>query len=450
LLLALGLGWWAQDGDAQPVGGLPTHSRSGQLVVSVAAGEPRAGVEPGGLGDSRLRTLTPDLLAVSCDRIRRDLLAYLRQPDRWQHKIHVRIHAGWPSTHAIPVTATAYRDGWRYAIEFPERMESEKVVRATVQALLWEIANREGRERSAEVPMWLTEGLTQQLLATAEMDPVLEPEAALARRGSVWSSRGRSQEGLMRDPLFEARRRLALEAPLTFEELSLPTPAQREGAGWEVYQSSAHLFVHELLRLEDGHARLAAMLRALPGYWNWQTALLRSFGRHFPTLLDLEKWWALAVTNFRRRDHWRALPEAVAAEHLAEVLTVPAGVRASTNDLPARTRLPLQRAVRELSFEHQRQALGHVVHELQALRPQLSAETAMLADGYQEVLRRYLEQRSAAGVAPQRRGEVAQRIRDLAERAVAAFDGLDERRARAEPRSESEGPRRVRQPAAPE
>ena len=51
------------------------------------------------------------------------------------------------------------------------------MIRAIVQTLLLEVANRQARERSAEIPLWLAEGLTQHLLAAAEADLVLEPQA---------------------------------------------------------------------------------------------------------------------------------------------------------------------------------------------------------------------------------------------------------------------------------
>ena len=44
------------------------------------------------------------------------------------------------------------------------------LVRAIVSSLLLELSNRQADTHPAEVPVWLTEGLTQQLMAAATVD----------------------------------------------------------------------------------------------------------------------------------------------------------------------------------------------------------------------------------------------------------------------------------------
>jgi len=45
----------------------------------------------------------------------------------------------------------------------PGLVQSERYVRAMVQVLLLELGNRHARAHTAEIPTWLTEGLSRQL-----------------------------------------------------------------------------------------------------------------------------------------------------------------------------------------------------------------------------------------------------------------------------------------------
>src|SRR5260221_309389 len=79
--------------------------------------------------------------------------------------------------------------------------------------------------------------------------------------------------------------------PLSFEGLSWPSDAHLSGEAGDVYRASAQLFVHELLRFQDGRACLRTMLDGLPQHYNWQFAFLQGFKSHFQRLQDAEKWW---------------------------------------------------------------------------------------------------------------------------------------------------------------
>ena len=79
-------------------------------------------------------------------------------------------------------------------------------------------------------------------------------------------------------------------APLTFQELSWPTDADKTGEGLVLYRTCAQLFLEQLLQFQDGRVLLAKMLNELPEHLNWQTAFLDAFHPHFQQLLDISRW----------------------------------------------------------------------------------------------------------------------------------------------------------------
>jgi len=303
-----------------------------------------------------------------------------------------------------------------------------------VQALLVEFANRRAGERSAEIPLWLAEGLTQQLLALAEADLVLEPPKAGQQIGSGRAAtalsfwKGVNNEGIRRDALFEARRVLSNNAPLSFTDLSLPDLTAFNALKWEVYKSCSQLFVHQLLGLSGGHIHLRAMLASLPQYLNWQTAFLGAFRENFGNLLDVEKWWAIGLANFTGREQWQMWPRAASLERLDTTLLLQIQVQAGTNELPAHTEMSLQQIVQELDFGRQRILLGRALTQLVALRPRMPPEFVPLLNGYCQVLEAYLEARKQAGFAVVRRGQPSIDGRMLGEDTMRKLATLDQQR----------------------
>src|SRR5262249_44670026 len=54
---------------------------------------------------------------------------------------------------------------WNYRVAMPDQISRERFLQTMVQVILAELANRNAREQLAEVPVWLSEGLTRQLLS---------------------------------------------------------------------------------------------------------------------------------------------------------------------------------------------------------------------------------------------------------------------------------------------
>jgi len=385
----------------------------------------------------QLRVLEPKLLGVSCERIKRALLWELGLRDVYRARIHlflVPVHAEAPP---IFIAATRYLDGWSYRLEVPVVIEEDKLVRAVVQVMLQEIANRTATDKGAEIPFWLTEGFTQHLLNSADSDWILQPRTSaykprndMKRAGPAIVSvqSGTVVQGLRRDPLFEARRRLASHPPLGFGELSLPGPELLGGEKWMIYQSCSQLLLRDLLELPNGRLRLLQTLQTLARFYNWQTAFLQAFNSDFRTLLDVEKWWAVRAASFVGRDHWQTWRMDISLVKLSEALRLSAQVQSATNTSPVTLELDPQRVIQELDFARQRQFLGSVIAQLQAMRQSIAPELLSLADAYRVTLEEYLRQRSQAGYAPERRSQLPPDVRTLARDALQKLDRLDARR----------------------
>jgi len=145
-------------------------------------------------------------------------------------------------------------------------------------------------------------------------------------------------QGIKRDPLFLVRRRLGLNPPVTFTQLSLPDPEHLSGPGWDIYQSCSQLFLERLLSLKDGRVKLRIMLSSLPYYLNWQSAFLKAFEQDFPSMLEAEKWWAVNLANSRGAINGRFGRPRPASINSTKSCVIRRRYGINTNDLPAHGR----------------------------------------------------------------------------------------------------------------
>jgi len=407
---------------------LPTvaaaRSRSGQFTVY-------AGRRPSSLpnllrfpGNTNLVRLEPTLLAVSCERIKQDLLSELGAADQWRGKIRLVLHPAENPDETIVVTSSRFANGWMYQVELPDAVEPSRFVRALVRVLLLEWANRGAGERPVEIPLWLGEGLSQQILTASRTDLVIQPSApatvGLPQRSAATDAR-------RFNPLARAHEQLRSRPLLTVEELSWPKEEELAGAAAETFRSAAQLFVHELLRLKDGRACLRTMLGALAQHLNWQTAFLRAFGAHFEQPLDLEKWWALQLVQFTGRELAQIWPGDESWRKLDEILRTPIQLDAATNEPPQRVEVTLQTIVREWDYERQSRVLQTKVQQLQMLRPRVAQPLAALADDYRQALDACLQRMRKTGMA-RTAGPPRPAVRKIIEQTVEQLDALDARR----------------------
>jgi hypothetical protein len=233
------------------------------------------------------------------------------------------------------------------------------------------------------MPPWLTDGLSQELLAAAWQEIILSSPNKVVNglpvRRTVTTTRGM-------DSLAGARRVLRDHAVLTFEQLSWPTDAQLSGADGGAYRASAQLFVNELLALKNGPAHLRAMLETLPKFYNWQMAFQTAFRENFPRPLDVEKWWAVQVVSFVARDPGPAWTPAVSRDKLDEILSVPVEMRTASNALPAHAEISLQAVIRNFDRARQVAILQTKLRDLELSQLRMAAPFAVLTDEYRRAI----------------------------------------------------------------
>ena len=372
----------------------PVLSTSGQFVIHAPGSPALAGNAFNLSPDQNLVRLEPTFVGVSCERIKQSLLGELGPAAPWQVRIYVEVRPARITGQPVTITSEHFSNGWQYQVELPAAIERERYARAIMQVLLLERANRGSSGRLAEIPVWLTEGLTQRLLASKEIEIILPPPHDTVNGLSFSSTRVTQR---VDDPVGHARKQLHGQTPLTFEQLSWQAEDELSGAPAQLYRASAQLFVGELLRLRDGRACLATMLARLPRYQNWQLAFLEAFHNDFERLLDVEKWWALGCVKSPEQFPARQLAQKPPAESTWDDLdqalhtTVPStpGSRASQ----CGTNLTLQTIISEWDHVQQLQTLTPKVQQLGLLRSRLSPDLAMLLQEYGQSLEIYLQNR---------------------------------------------------------
>jgi hypothetical protein len=394
-------------------------SSSGQFVIHGTASSARTVVTPALTNNGNYLKLEPAFVAVYCERIKVALADTLGDRSQWRGKVHVILHAARSLNDDATIVAEKFMDGWQYRLEMPVTVKQTRFVQAVVGVLLLERANRNASDHSAEIPLWLSEGLTKQLLA--QFDRELTP------RPTRWGSNGRAmgptvfeirtvdprqmrgrplQETVAGNvalierlgPLEAARLQLRERPPLTLQELTWPDNQVLALADGEVYRNNALLFVTELMRLNDGRACLSAMLDGLAQCYNWQTAFFRAFHAHFVRQLDLEKWWALQVVYFTGRDSGQTWSPEESWMKLDEILRTPVEVRRSPNSLPSRAEVSLATIIRDWDFVHQDQTLRAKLQQLELVRLRVAQDLVGLVDDYRHWLAEYLEKRDRAGI----------------------------------------------------
>jgi hypothetical protein len=370
------------------------RSASGQFIVEAIV--PLRAAPPTGLANNpNYLSLEPPLTAIYCERIKRALLDTLDDNSPWRDRIYLRLRPAQSADDGAAIVSEHFQDGWKYRVELPNLIERARFVRAVVQTLLLEMAGRTPSDHSPEIPAWLAEGLSQQLLRSDEGDLLPRPPH-LSVNGLTLTPT--VMNGRRHDPLAAAHRVLSEQPPLTISELSWPTDERAGGPTREAYSCSAQLLVSELLRFKDGPVCLRAMLGELAHCYNWQTAFFRAFHRHFERQLDLEKWWALQVVQFTGRNLTQTWSPEESWNKLDEILHVPVDVRLTRNEMPGRAEASLATIIRDWDFIRQDRTLRSKLRELELLRLRVSQKLVSLVDDYRRLLAKYLEGRDHAGL----------------------------------------------------
>jgi len=409
-------------GEPKPV---TIHSQSGQFVVrGLPQGRPLTSSSTPVVQYLRL---DPNLTAISLERIRQAIQTELNWPNHWRGMINVATVPVRGENPRVTITSERRPSGWGYRIVFPELIEKDRFLAAAVKTILMEFANRRALIREAELPVWLAEGLTAQLKATSL--PVLALEADTGING-------RGQNG---DPLAEARERLRDRDLISFDDLSMPS-GDLNDADAAHYRACAQVFVHELLRLQNGRACLRNFLERLPENLNWQTTFLEAFHPHFTRMLDVDQWYALTLSGTRGRDLSAMLSRAATLQQLDGILATPVEVRVAAQDLPIRTEMPLQRLVTEWDYVRQHAVLIDKLSRLQTLQGRAAIEISGLVSAYLDALVTYVGPKNLT--IPTRQKDIDRlKPRGDAQTLVSQLDRLEARRTALVSARPATGPR---------
>ena len=414
-----------------PRDAVSARSASGQFAVFADRAElsGRSALDFTGLPGHR--RLEPSLLAVSCERIKQALANELGPGGPWRGKILLTLRAARTADDEITVVAERFRDGWNYRLDVPNPVERERLVRGIIQVTLLEQANRNAGDRCAELPLWLREGLTAQLLASRDLELVLQSPQWAVNRVTINPT---AFEARRSDPLEAARRTLRGHAPLTLDELSWPSAELLAGPGADTFRHSAQLFLTELQSLETGRAALRATLGELAQCFNWQTAFFHAFKTQFPRPLDLEKWWELQRSHFTGHAAGQRWTPEESWLRLDQIVRATVEVRRATNDLPAWLEAPLAVVVREWDFPRQSQVLRDRARQLEQARMRVAPEFIALVEEYRRLLTAYLDKRAEAGQAATDSRAAPPGVKGLVRELLKQLDALEERRLAMQPR----------------
>lgn len=362
-------------------------------------------------------SLRPDLLAVTAERVKDAVDRRLDIQDQWRSRIYIQMWDANRLEGRLSIRAEAGRDGWQFSVPVPDRIEWPRLVRTLVEVVLLERANRNNAgSECAMVPLWLTEGLYQLILAEEGRDLVAESATVLNR------------SRLKPDSLAPARARLRGRELMPFSELSLLTFDQlTDPDRFQEFQATATLLTHEFVRTESGREVLRRFLAEIPQCLNWQTALLRASKGGFQSLLDVEKWWAVSATDTLATDPSQRWPRDRILDRLEELRFETTEVRADTNSPAAPQVVPLTEVLVKWDYEIQREVLNRKVAQWRMLSMRATPELVSLCGEYAQVVYDYVRTRDRAGLGPTVRGGLETRGNLLASSTARRVGELDRR-----------------------
>lgn len=253
------------------------------------ASKPGREIRP--VGDDPLIKLRPELLTVSCERIKRAVLTRLNLKDAWRGRIHLHLHRQPAIDRPVAIRPQVFRDGWQFHVALPDKIEWTRLVRAVTEVVLLEIANRDnGSTVCAQPPLWLAEGMDVLVIGEHGRELIIESQTSLNR-----SSR-------TPDPLRASRAALVGQDPASFSDLTLASAEQLvQPAEFARFRANAALLVHALT-VETRRSQTVEFLRNLPAALNWQTPFLHAHRTEIANLLEAEKWWAVNATHELAQD----------------------------------------------------------------------------------------------------------------------------------------------------
>jgi len=420
----------------QPRAGFKTaSSRSGQFI----AYGPISPKRRGGILDANANTIliAPDYVVVTAERVRNAMLARLGLPPVPGSRVKLRLEPTMSYRTAVPVVTDRHINGYTYELTLPSEVEADKLVRALVQVTLLDLANQKPQLRDTEIPLWLTVGFAQLLLA--------QPDLVLVLRQPEQGGKEMAMEEVVKnvrrhDTLAGVRVRLRNRRAFDFSEIAMPSPAHLRGENWRDFQACSHLLVDRLLALRAGGARLQNMIRQLSNNLNWQTVFLKVHGDLFANMLGMEKWWAVTIVQLTGQNQYQNWTLREAVEKFENLLKLPAEVRLNDADSPLEAEVTLQQAIRGWDFAVQKQTLEQKINQLLIARVKMPQQLLPFVNEYGRILQNYVATRQRIELFKPRRGQKRPRLAPVIDEAVRKLDSVDRRMVLFKPDSETPTP----------
>jgi hypothetical protein len=305
-------------------------------------------------------------------------------------------------------------------------MLPQRLANTLVQVILLEIANRSATTEPAPIPQWLIEGMAAQIQAadpTVLIQPFRRTDGTRLVAELVKPLLLIDPRQLARDPRLQAKsQRIRSKPVFTFEELSWPNKElSNDPVHTEMFQASAHLFVYQLLNLENGRRNLSRFLATLPNHLNWQISFLESFSDQFYQLRDVEKWWGLISCQPGNIGFVRWTP-AQSAEYIRDALLVPTQKWNAQKNVSETRGATLQDVILSWSVEAQIPAIRKAWMNLLMLRPRLDPAFVPLVDQYCLTLQKYLQKHAPEKRSWLRSKNISTRARNSEIRQMAQLD----------------------------
>ncbi len=393
----------------------------------------------GGILDANANTIliAPDYVVVTAERVRHAMLSRLGLSLLPGSRVKLRLEPAMSYKATVPVVTERHLNGYTYGLTLPSEIEADKLVRALVQVALLDLANQKPQLRDTEIPLWLTVGFTQVLLAQPDLVLVLSrPEQG----GKEMAMEEVVKNVRRHDTLVGVRARLRGRRAFDFSEIAMPSPAHLRGENWRDFQACSHLLVDRLLAVPAGGVRLQNMIRQLPNNLNWQTGFLKVYGDLFADMLVVEKWWAVTIVQLTGQNQYQNWTLLEAVEKLENLLKLPAEVRLKDADSPLEAEVTLQQAIRGWDFAVQKQTLQQKINQLLIARVKMPQQLLPFVNEYGRILQNYVVTRQRIESFKPRRGQVRPRIAPVIDEAVRQPDSVDRRLVLFKPESKTPAP----------
>lgn len=330
--------------------------------------------------------LDPNYLVATAERLRFAFNELLHLTEPYRGRIYINL-----LDEAAPADGVTFHqmfDGskhtWNCKITMPAEIQPELLLRVLVQALLFEASQRNAGPGGCEIPLWLTEGLIAHLAARVGGQVLFDQQTKI---NTSYSPVAESRE------LSEA---IGPAGCFTLEQLSWPGTIERKPGVERDFEVSAHAFVRELLRLQNGGRCLGQVVRLLPRFENWQFAFLSAFQTHFPSLLDAEKWWAINSLHLGGRGDFEKWTLADSLQRLDQALVLTIERRATPESESIREERDLRSVILTMNFEQQKSMLARTISGLFALELRAAPQLFRLVSDYRLILERYVTDRAEA------------------------------------------------------